>query len=65
MKRCPAIQRSLRLREIVIVAGLAIKELMHEEVGDGVMSAIDSRFTMNPREDPKGDRVELLMNGKF
>ncbi len=38
---------------------------MHEEVGDGVMSAIDSRFTMNPREDPKGDRVELLMNGKF
>lgn len=55
----------LRLREIVTVYGPAIKELIHEEFGDGIMSAIDFRLTVNRRQDPKGDRVELLMHGKF
>ncbi|MEV5493287.1 cyanase [Streptomyces bobili] len=55
----------LRLREIVTVYGPAIKELIHEEFGDGIMSAIDFRLTVNRRQDPKGDRVVLLMDGKF
>lgn len=55
----------LRLREIVTVYGPAIKELIHEEFGDGIMSAIDFRLTVNRGQDAKGDRLELLMNGKF
>jgi len=44
-----------RLREIVAVHGSAIKELIHEEFGDGIMSAIDFRLRLDRRADPKGD----------
>ncbi|GAA3773256.1 cyanase [Streptomyces chiangmaiensis] len=54
-----------RLREIVAVYGPTIKELIHEDFGDGIMSAIDFRLTLNRREDPKGDRVEIVLNGKY
>ncbi|MEU1371851.1 cyanase [Streptomyces sp. NPDC005803] len=54
-----------RLREIVAVYGPAIKELIHEEFGDGIMSAIDFRLRLNRREDPRGDRVELVLSGKY
>ncbi|GHH66534.1 cyanate lyase [Streptomyces umbrinus] len=54
-----------RLREIVAVYGPTIKELIHEEFGDGIMSAIDFRMALNRREDPAGDRVELVLSGKY
>ncbi|MGW9030128.1 cyanase [Streptomyces sp. NPDC055722] len=54
-----------RLREIIAVYGPTIRELIHEDFGDGIMSAIDFQLTLNRREDPKGDRVEILLNGKY
>ena len=54
-----------RLEEAVQVYGTAISELIREEFGDGIMSAIDFELDMVRREDPKGDRVVLTFNGKF
>jgi cyanate lyase len=54
-----------RLYELVNVYGSTIKELIHEEFGDGIMSAID--FKMNLKREPNaaGDRVNIVMSGKF
>ncbi len=41
------------------------KELIHEEFGDGIMSAIDDEMDMVRLPDPKGDRVKITMHGKF
>jgi cyanate lyase len=54
-----------RLYEIVQVYGPALKELIHEEFGDGIMSAINFGFTVRRIPDPGGDRVEIVLNGKF
>jgi cyanate lyase len=54
-----------RLTEIVQVYGNAIKELIAEEMGDGIMSAIDFELHFDRQADPKGDRVVLTMSGKF
>ncbi|MFC6670166.1 cyanase [Marinobacterium aestuariivivens] len=54
-----------RWYEIVSVYGSTIKELIHEEFGDGIMSAIDFSLDIRREEDPKGDRVQVLMSGKF
>lgn len=54
-----------RLYEIVGVYGETIKELIHEQFGDGIMSAIDFTMEIGKQEDPKGDRVVLNLNGKF
>lgn len=54
-----------RLYEAVHVYGCAMKELIHEEFGDGIMSAIDFDMDIQREEDPKGDRVKILMTGKF
>jgi len=54
-----------RLYEIVQVYGPALKELIHEEFGDGIMSAINFGFTVRRVADDKGDRVEIVLNGKF
>jgi cyanate lyase len=54
-----------RLYEIVQVYGPAIKELIHEEFGDGIMSAINFGFSVSREPDPNGDRVEIVLNGKF
>ena len=54
-----------RFYEIVQVYGPAIKELIHEEFGDGIMSAINFGFTVRRIPDPAGDRVEIVLNGKF
>jgi cyanate lyase len=54
-----------RWYEIVNVYGATIKELIHEEFGDGIMSAID--FSMDITREPhdKGDRVNVVLSGKF
>jgi cyanate lyase len=54
-----------RLNEIVSVYGTTIKELIHEEFGDGIMSAIDFSMNISREPDPKGDRVKIVMSGKF
>ena len=54
-----------RLNEIVAVYGTTIKELIHEEFGDGIMSAIDFSLNISREADPKGDRVKVVMSGKF
>ena len=54
-----------RWYEIVNVYGATIKELIHEEFGDGIMSAIDFKMDITREEDPKGDRVNVVLSGKF
>lgn len=54
-----------RLYELVLVNGPAMKVLIEEEFGDGIMSAIDFDMTIDRQPDPKGDRVKLAMTGKF
>ena len=54
-----------RFYEALQVYGGAIKELIHEQFGDGIMSAIDFDLTMERLPNPKGDRVKITMSGKF
>src|ERR1700735_2443648 len=54
-----------RLYELVMVNGPALKALIEEEFGDGIMSAIDFDLQIDRLANPKGDRVRLLMSGKF
>ncbi len=54
-----------RWYEIVNVYGTTIKELIHEEFGDGIMSAIDFSMDIQREADPKGDRVNVVLSGKF
>ena len=59
----PVIYRAFK--EVGMVYGETFKELLHEKFGDGIMSAIDFTMDVEKVEDPKGDRVKLVMNGKF
>ena len=54
-----------RWYELVNVYGSTIKELIHEEFGDGIMSAIDFSMDIQRQEDAKGDRVNIVLSGKF
>ena len=54
-----------RFYELVCVYGTTLKELIHEEFGDGIMSAIDFNMDVSREPDPKGDRVRIVMSGKF
>jgi cyanate lyase len=61
----PADPLIYRWYEIVNVYGTTIKELIHEEFGDGIMSAIDFSMDIRREADPKGDRVHVVLSGKF
>jgi cyanate lyase len=54
-----------RFYELVSVYGTTFKELIHEEFGDGIMSAIDFKMDLTREPDPKGDRVQIVMSGKY
>jgi len=54
-----------RFYELVQVYGTTWKELIQEEFGDGIMSAIDFDMMIERQPDPKGDRVKLTLSGKF
>jgi cyanate lyase len=54
-----------RFYELINVYGTTIKSLIHEEFGDGIMSAIDFSMDISREADPKGDRVKIVLNGKF
>lgn len=54
-----------RFYELINVYGTTFKQLIHEEFGDGIMSAIDFSMDLTREPDPKGDRVKIVMSGKF
>ena len=54
-----------RFYEIMQVYGMPLKSVIQEKFGDGIMSAIDFTLDVEKEEDPKGDRVKLIMSGKF
>ncbi|OBB28969.1 cyanase [Mycolicibacterium elephantis] len=54
-----------RFYEALQVYGGAIKELIHEEFGDGIMSAINFSVNVEKKPHPSGDRVVVTFDGKF
>lgn len=54
-----------RFYEIMQVYGMPLKAVIQEEFGDGIMSAIDFTLNVEKETDPKGDRVKIVMSGKF
>ena len=54
-----------RFYEMINVYGDTMKELIHEKLGDGIMSAIDFTMDIQKEENPAGDRVVIVLNGKF
>ena len=54
-----------RLYEIMQVYGHPFKAIVHEKFGDGIMSAIDFTMDVVKEKDPKGDRVKVIMSGKY
>lgn len=61
----PADPLIYRFYELVNVYGTTFKELIHEEFGDGIMSAIDFKMDLQREPNPQGDRVNITMSGKF
>jgi cyanate lyase len=61
----PADPLIYRFYELVSVYGGTFKELIHEEFGDGIMSAIGFKMDICREPDPNGDRVKITMSGKF
>jgi cyanate lyase len=54
-----------RFHEALAVYGPALKELIHEEFGDGIMSAVNFQMSVQRRPHPEGDRVVVTFDGKF
>ena len=54
-----------RFYELIQVYGTTWSEMIHEEFGDGIMSAIDFDMTLEGQPDQKGDRVKITLSGKF
>ncbi len=54
-----------RFYEVLQVYGGAIKELIHEQFGDGIMSAINFSVDIAKKPHPAGDRVVVTFDGKF
>ena len=54
-----------RFYEILQVYGMPLKAVIHEKFGDGIMSAVDFTMAVEKEEDPHGDRVRIVMSGKF
>jgi cyanate lyase len=55
-----------RFHEVTQIYGASMKAIIQEKMGgDGIMSAIDFTLDIQKQEDVKGDRVVVIMNGKF
>ena len=65
MQMPPADPLIYRFYELVLVNGPAWKELIQEEFGDGIMSAIDFDMDLTRLPNEKGDRVKIVMSGKY
>ena len=54
-----------RFYELIANYGTTWKALIHEEFGDGIMSAIDFNMAIEREPNPAGDRVKISISGKF
>jgi cyanate lyase len=54
-----------RFYELVNVYGTTFRALIHEESGDGIMSAIDFDMDLTRLPKEKGDRIKIVMSGKY
>ncbi|MCY7395853.1 MAG: hypothetical protein LH468_06785 [Nocardioides sp.] len=54
-----------RFHEALAVYGPALRASIHEELGDGTMSAINVEVDVARRGDPDGDRVVVTFDGEF
>jgi cyanate lyase len=54
-----------RFYEALQVYGGALKEVIHEQFGDGIMSAINFSIDLQKKSHPSGDRVVVTFDGKF
>jgi cyanate lyase len=61
----PADPTVYRLYEVLQVYGPALKALIHEDFGDGIMSAINFNLALERRESDAGPRVRITLDGKF
>ncbi|MCQ4046559.1 cyanase [Streptantibioticus rubrisoli] len=61
----PADPTLYRFYEVLRLYGPALKELIHEQCGDGIMSAVNFRLDVRRVPDPAGDRVVVVLDGKF
>jgi cyanate lyase len=61
----PADPTVYRLYEVLQVYGPALKALIHEDFGDGIMSAITFNVALERRETQAGARVRIVLDGKF
>jgi len=63
--RVPTDPTIYRFYEALQVYGGALKELIHEQFGDGIMSAINFSVDLAKKPHPSGDRVVVTFDGKF
>jgi cyanate lyase len=61
----PADPTIYRLYEVLQLYGPALKALIHEDFGDGIMSAIMFDVALERRETDDGPRVRITLDGKF
>jgi cyanate lyase len=55
-----------RFYEMVQIYGATLKALVHEQFGDGVISAINFKLDVKKVEDPEGGhRAVITLNGKY
>lgn len=54
-----------RFYEALQVYGGALKEVIHEQFGDGIMSAINFSVDLQKKQHESGDRVVVTFDGKF
>ncbi|MDR5012085.1 cyanase [Agrobacterium fabacearum] len=55
-----------RFYEIVQVYGTTMKALVHEKFGDGIISAINFKLSIEKVEDPEGgSRAVITLDGKY
>ncbi|RON57563.1 cyanase [Pseudomonas frederiksbergensis] len=55
-----------RFYEMIQIYGTTLKSLVHEQFGDGIISAINFKLDMKKVEDPEGGhRAVITLDGKF
>jgi cyanate lyase len=62
----PADPTLYRFHEMIRVYGSTLKALVHEKFGDGIISAINFRITLEKVDDPDGGhRAVITLDGKY
>jgi cyanate lyase len=62
----PPIPRSIGSTKSSEIYGTTLKVLVHEQFGDGIISAINFRLDIKKVEDPEGgSRAVITLDGKF